>query len=254
MTALSVRELCVHRGWRVVLDVPALTVAEGETLALLGPNGAGKSTLLRCLALLERPSTGTILLGGVPLAWAGAVAFRRRTALLLQEPVLFDTTVYENAAAGLRLRGVRRAVERHRVDEWLERLGISHLRDRAARTLSGGEARRVSLARAMVLEPEILFLDEPCAGLDAPARAGFVRELAAVLEARRTTTVLVTHDRAEARALADRVAVLIEGAISEIGQATSVLDRPADPRVRAFLRAAELPRARDRAVYAPLTA
>ena len=254
VATLVASDLCVRHGSRVALDVPSLAVAEGDALALLGPNGAGKSTLLRCLALLQRPSSGSILLRGDPLAWRDAVAYRRRTATLLQEPVLFDTTVHENVAAGLRLRGVARGVERHRVDEWLERLDIAHLRDRAARTLSGGEARRVSLARAMVLEPEILFLDEPCAGLDAPARAGFLRELAAVLDSRRTTTVLVTHDQAEARALADRVAVLIDGAIAETGQTTTVLDRPADPRVRVFLRAAELPHARDRAVYAPLTA
>ncbi|HET7768738.1 MAG TPA: ATP-binding cassette domain-containing protein [Chloroflexota bacterium] len=254
LPALAAHGLRVRRAGRLTLDVPSLSVAAGEVLALLGPNGAGKSTLLRCLALLERPTGGAISLRGVPVSWSDAVAYRRRTATLLQEPVLFDTTVYENAAAGLRLRGVPRVLEQRRVDEWLQRLGIAHLRDRSARALSGGEARRVSLARAMVLEPEVLFLDEPCAGLDGPARAAFVRELGALLEARRIATVLVTHDQAEARALADRVAVLLDGAIAEMGETAAVLDRPAAPGVHAFLHAALLPAARQAAVYARFTA
>ncbi|HEU5315553.1 MAG TPA: ATP-binding cassette domain-containing protein [Chloroflexota bacterium] len=242
--SLEARDLCVRHGRRVALDVPELAVRPGEVLALLGPNGAGKSTLLRCLALLQRPTTGAVLFRGAALSWSDAVAYRRRTATLLQDPVLFDTTVYENVAAGLRLRGVPRAAERRRVGEWLDRLGIAHLCDRLARTLSGGEARRVSLARAMVLEPEALFLDEPCAGLDAPTRAGFVRQLVDLLDQRRVTTVFVTHDQAEARALADRVAVLVEGAIAQVGPAAGVLDGPAQPCVAAFLHAGQLPPAR----------
>lgn len=238
---LAAEGLGVQRGSRWVLDAPELQVFEGEVLAVLGPNGAGKSTLLRCLALLERPTRGTIRFRDKEVRWPEAVAHRRRAAMLFQEPLLFDTTVFENVASGLRFRGIRGRDLDHRVRQWLDRVGIGALSHRSARTLSGGEARRVSLARALVLEPEVLFLDEPFTGLDAPGRASFARELALVLERRRTTTVLVTHDRAEARALADRVAVLLDGRIVELGAADRVLTAPTDSRVQEFLHSEELP-------------
>jgi tungstate transport system ATP-binding protein len=220
---LAVDGLRVRRGDAVTLDVPRLEVVEGELLALLGPNGAGKSTLLRCLALLERPDAGTVTFRGRALAWKEAVAYRRRTAMLLQEPALLDTSVFENVAVGLRLRGVSGKEIRPRVERWLDHLGIAHLARRAARTLSGGEARRVSLARALVLEPEVLFLDEPA-----------------------ITAVLVTHDQTEARALADRVAIMIRGSVREVGYVADVLDAPSDPEVAAFLQLAQLPGRRRR--------
>jgi tungstate transport system ATP-binding protein len=238
---LAAQGLVVRRGGRVTLEVGTLEVAEGDLLAVLGPNGAGKSTLLRCLALLERPTEGVVRFRGEVVRWRDAVAYRRRTAMLLQEPVLLDTTVYENVALGLRLRGVARRAVRPRVMGWLERLGIAQLAGRAARTLSGGEARRVSLARALVLDPEVVFLDEPCAGLDAPTRVSFITQLAAVLDERRTTAVLVTHDQAEARALAHRVVVLLDGRVEQIGAVDEVLGGGAGPRVAAFLRTGELP-------------
>lgn len=238
---LAADALRVRRGSRWILDVTDLRVFEGEVLAVLGPNGAGKSTLLRCLALLERPTRGTIRFRGTEVRWRDAVAHRRRAAMLFQEPLLFDTTVFENVASGLRFRRIRGADLDHRVHQWLDRVGVGALAPRSARSLSGGEARRVSLARALVLEPEILFLDEPFTGLDAPGRASFARELALVLEQRQITTVLVTHDRAEARALADRVAVLLDGQIVELGTADRILTTPADSRAREFLRSEELP-------------
>jgi tungstate transport system ATP-binding protein len=178
--------------------------------------------------------------------WHGTLAYRRRTALLFQE-LLLDTTVFGNVALGLRLRGVPARAVAARVDAWLERLGIAHLACRAARTLSGGEARRVSLARAFVLEPEALFLDEPFAALDPPMRAAFVRDVARLLDERRPATVLVTHDCAEAATLADRVAVLLDGALAELGPTNVVLASPRDPRVAAFVRAGALPPRRGRA-------
>jgi tungstate transport system ATP-binding protein len=238
---LEVKGLRVARAGRPILEVPELTVHGGETLAVLGPNGAGKTTLLRCLALLEKPEAGTIQYRGRPVPWRDAVAYRRQTAMLFQEPLLFDTSVFGNVASGLRLRGLPgREIER-RVRAWLERLGIAALAARSARTLSGGEARRVSLARAFVLEPAVLFLDEPFAALDSPTRSAFIGELAGLLAEQGTTTVFVTHDQREVRALADRVAVLLEGRIVQLGAPEGVFSQPASDRVRAFLCAGQLP-------------
>lgn len=241
---LTAAGLRVDQGRRTVLDVPRLDLIDGEVLGVIGPNGAGKSTLLRCLTLLDRPAAGEIRLRGEAVRWRDVVAFRRRTALLFQESLLLDTTAAGNVATGLRLRGVRRAEIDRRVGAWLDRLGIAHLARRSARTLSGGEARRVSLARALVLDPEILFLDEPFSALDAPTRAAFAGDLADLIAERSITTVLVTHDRAEAGALTNRLAVLIDGRIARIGATERVLRDPGDPRVAAFLAAAELPRRR----------
>src|SRR3989449_6657146 len=180
---------------------------------LIGPNGSGKSTLLRVAGLLERPTTGRVSCGGRAVDATHALAERRRMAMVFQQPLLADMTVAENVALGLAFRGVGADLAEARVGRWLERLNIAPLRGRRARTLSGGEAQRVALARALVVAPDLLLLDEPFAGLDAPSREALLPELAAILRGDRVTTVLVSHDRGEAQALADRVAVLMRGRI-----------------------------------------
>ena len=217
------------------LDVPALDVAPGEVLGIIGPNGAGKSTLLRILGLLERPDEGRVLFAGRPVDARDALAARRRIATVFQEPLLADASVAHNVALGLRFRGVPAASAEPRVRNWLSRLGIQTLEDRAARTLSGGEARRVALARALVLEPEVLLLDEPLAGLDAPTRAALVADLRAILRADSVTTVLVTHDRGEAQALADRVGVLMKGRLRQLDDTARVFYAPVSEDVARFV-------------------
>lgn len=235
MTAsLAVRDLVVRRGGVVTLDVPAFDVAAGETVAVLGPNGAGKTTLLEVLALLERPSAGVVLFDGQP-ASVGALALRRRLALVLQEPLLLDTTVLENVETGLRFRGVPAAERRRRAEAWLERFGVGGLAGRSARRLSGGEAQRVSLARAFAVEPEVLLLDEPFSALDQPTRDRLIDELRSALEATGATSVFVTHDRSEAARLATRVAVLLGGRIRQVGAVSDVFAAPVDEEVAAFV-------------------
>ncbi len=234
---VEVEGLLVRRGAYPAVEVPHLQVAEGEVLAVIGPNGAGKSTLLLALARLVRPTRGVIRFGGQPIESLPATAYRRQIALVLQEPLLFDRTVFENVALGLRFRGVGRAEQRRRVTGWLERLGIAHLADRRAVHLSGGEARRVSLARAFVLAPRLLLLDEPFAGLDAPTRARLLDELTDLLRETRTTALFVTHDLQEAARLAGRVAVLVEHRLRQVGRLDEVLAAPADPAVAAFVHA-----------------
>jgi tungstate transport system ATP-binding protein len=163
----------------------------------VGPNGAGKSTLLRVIALLERPARGEVMFDGAAMS-GSPLSYRRKMALVFQEALLLDTTVEANVRTGLSLRGVAREEQRRRVDEWLERFGIAHLRGRSPRTLSGGEAQRASLARAFALQPEVLLLDEPFASLDPPTREALIDDLDAVLTSSRVATVFVTHDRAEA--------------------------------------------------------
>lgn len=238
---LEAEGLRVEHGGRATLDIPSLEVENGEVLAILGPNGAGKSTLLRCLALLEHPTAGVVRFHGERLDWGSSVAYRRRTSMLFQEPLLLDTTVAANVATPLRLRGVGGTEARQRVDTWLQKLGILQLAKHQARSLSGGEARRVSLARALVAGPELLLLDEPFSALDAPTRASFVRELASLLSEQQTTTIFVTHDAVEAEALADRMAVLLDGRIQQIGPVAEMLGHPASREVGSFLSSGRLP-------------
>ncbi|HLI27330.1 MAG TPA: ATP-binding cassette domain-containing protein [Chloroflexota bacterium] len=221
---VALRGVQVRRGGRVVLDVPALDVWPGDVLAVVGPNGAGKSTLLQVMAALLAPDRGRVWFAGQQVdARRNPVAVRRRLAVVFQEPLLFDTSVFDNVASGLRLRGVPGQELRARVTVWLERLGIAALARRPARTLSGGEARRTSLARALVLEPELLLLDEPFAALDYPTRQALLGELPGLLAAARTTTVLVTHDPYEALAVARRAVALREGRIVAEGPVRAVL-------------------------------
>jgi tungstate transport system ATP-binding protein len=172
---------------------------------------------------------------GVPVSAQALLAVRRRTAAAFQEPLLADTTVFANVATGLRFRGVPRASIGPRVTRWLERLDIAGLAGRQARTLSGGEAQRTALARALVLDPELLLLDEPFSALDQPTRESLIADLAAILRQDRITTVLVTHDRAEALALADRVAILIGGRLAQVGAALAVFRAPMSEAVARFV-------------------
>ena len=231
---LALRDVAVERGRRPILDVPELDVLESEVLAVVGPNGAGKSTLIQVMGLLDRPSRGEVLFDGEP-ASPRSLAQRRRMAVVFQEPLLLDTTVEGNVRSGMALRGVSGGEQRQRATEWMERFGIAGLAGRSVRHLSGGEAQRTSLARAFVLEPELLLLDEPFAALDAPTRQALIDDLDAVLSGRRMSTVLVTHDRAEAVRLGDRVAVLIGGRIRQIGRPSEVFGAPADEEVAAFV-------------------
>jgi tungstate transport system ATP-binding protein len=203
-----------------------------ETVGIYGPNGAGKSTLLQALAGLLPLASGTITVQGQVLgADLAPLAYHRRIAAVFQEPLLLRGTVAHNVGLGLALRGVGQAERETRVKPVLQQLKIAHLADRAISRLSGGGAQRTSLARALVLDPEALFLDEPFAALDQPTRRRLVRELAELLRARRMATVFVTHDLAEVSALCDRCAILDAGAILQDEPLARVLERPQTPRV-----------------------
>ncbi|MDI6858612.1 MAG: ABC transporter ATP-binding protein [Dehalococcoidia bacterium] len=233
---LSLRDIIVRRRDREILRLAAMDVMEGEVLAVIGPNGAGKSTLLQVLGLLLRPARGEVLFEGQPVRrWE--LSLRRRMAVMLQEPLLLRRSVAENVEMGMSLRGVPRGERKARVERWLRRFGVAHLAERSARKLSGGEAHRVSLARAFALEPEVLLLDEPFSALDQPTREALLEELAEALRETGVTTVFVTHDRNEALRLGARVAVIVKGELRQIGPTTEVFAAPADEDVAALVGA-----------------
>lgn len=223
------------RGARPVLEVERLEVTEGETLAVVGPNGAGKSTLLLVLASLLRPQTGLLLFRGSPVERRGELAYRRRIGLVLADPLLLGASVFANVASGLRFRGVPEDEIRIRVARWLDRLGIGHLRDRPARQISSGEAQRAGLARAFVLEPDLLLLDEPFASVDAATRTQLLDDLDDLLRTTPVACVMVTHDLDEAVRVGDRLAVLLEGRVRQEGAPEAVLAAPVDGEVAAFV-------------------
>jgi len=234
---IEVRDLHVRRGERKVLEVSHLQLEKNEVLAVVGPNGAGKSTLLLALARLIRPERGEVFFDGKSVAGESDLTFRRRLALVLQDPLLFDISVFDNIASGLRFRHAGKHDIEPRVETWLERLDIAHLKNRRASELSGGEGQRVSLARALVLEPELLLLDEPFGALDPPTRNRLLDDLKRVLPESGTTTIFITHNLPEARQLAGRMAIIIAGLVRQTGSVIDILNSPVDEDVRSFLAA-----------------
>jgi len=233
---LEIKNLEVKRGGVTILNVPSLLIKEGEILSLIGPNGAGKTTLLQTLSHLLKPFQGEIFFRGMKVESNHSVLeYRRKLAMVFQEPLLFDTTVFSNVASGLKIRGMRRNEIRDRVIEQLNRFGIGHLNDRSAKTLSGGESQRTSLARAFALRPEILLLDEPFASLDPLARDSLIEDLEHILRQTQTTAILATHDRMEALRLSDRIAVMNAGKILQIGSPSEVMNQPVDEFVASFV-------------------
>ena len=228
---LDLSDVVVSHGDNIALKIPHLKVNAGEVLGLLGPNGAGKTTLLRVMGMLQTPSAGSVQFDGVRARPANALAIRRRIAMVFQEPLLLNGTVYQNAALGLKLRGRRSDEIADRLRPWLDRLGIAHLAARSARTLSGGEAQRTSLARALALEPELLLLDEPFAAMDPSSREQLLRDFQRIVKEAGVTTVFVTHNRAEAFTLADRVGILSNGRMLQLGAREDVFLRPVSESV-----------------------
>jgi len=219
--------LTVRRG-QLTVDLD-LAVADGEVLAVLGPNGAGKSTLLRVLAGLLPPDTGRVTVDGDVWDDDGVHVppHRRRVGMVFQDYLLFPhLTALENVAFGLRTRGVRHPEARRRAADWLARVGLADLGGSKPAQLSGGQAQRAALARALATEPALLLLDEPLAALDARTRLTVRAELRRHLAAFGGSTVLVSHDPIDAMALADRVVVVEDGRVVQEGTPAEVARRP----------------------------
>ena len=238
--AMHVSGLTKRFGRTEVLRGIELGVETGELVALLGPSGSGKTTLLKIIAGLEWPDAGRLAVNGAD--WLGLPAQARRIGFVFQHYALFPhMRVRDNLAFGLtvrpRARRPGKAVIAARVDELLHFLQIAHLADRYPAQLSGGQRQRVALGRALAIEPQVLLLDEPFGALDAAIRRDLRRWLRDVHKATGSTTIFVTHDQEEAFDLADRVVVMGDGRVEQIGAAEAIHDHPATPFVARFMGA-----------------
>lgn len=223
---ITVENLEVRAGKKVLLSIPNFEIREGEMLGIMGPNGAGKSTFIKALALLEQPAQGSIFLNDDDITKEMTLDMRRRFAVAMQQPLLLDTTVYQNVAIGLKLRKHPRQQIKSKVSYWLDKFKISHLAKKNAAYLSGGEAQRVNLARAMVLEPDVLFMDEPFSALDFPTKVQLLKDIKSIIQQTKTTTVFVSHDLMELKYLAETLAILMDGQLKQVGPTDEVLSSP----------------------------
>jgi tungstate transport system ATP-binding protein len=235
-TIYELKGISKRYGARTVLELAELDVQRGEILALVGPSGAGKSTLLRLLALIENPTTGLLRFmdNEVDQARSLPISLHRQIAMVFQRPLLLNRSVQANVAYGLQLRGER--YYQPRVQAVMDLLGLADMAKQNTRTLSGGEAQRVSLARAMVLDTEVLLLDEPTANLD-PYNVNLMENaIRAMNQEHHKTIVMVTHNVFQAHRLAQRTALLLEGRLVELAQTEEFFSAPCDPRAAAFVR------------------
>ena len=237
MSLVKTVDLSQKYGGRDILKGINLEVARGEVFALIGPTGAGKTTLLRLLDLLDTPTSGSIYFDGIDATRSDKLRLkiRRRMSFVLQKPVVFNTSVHDNIAYGLKWRGLTGSSLQQRVQRILEMVGLSDDRDRNARTLSGGEAQRVAIARAIATEPELLLLDEPTANLDPNSTARIEELISDIIQQHNTTIIMATHDIAQGQRLADRMGVLINGEVHQIGAAAELFTSPETREVARFV-------------------
>src|SRR6266700_3374076 len=231
---LEVRELTKRYSPQVSVGPISFEVHEGEFFSLLGPSGCGKTTTLRCIAGFETPSEGSIHLEGARID--AQPPNRRNIGLVFQSYALFPhLTVFENIAFGLRLRRVPLPEMKQRVGLALDLVGLPDLAGRSPRQLSGGQQQRIAIARSVVLEPRILLFDEPLSNLDFKLRLQMREELRNLQRRLGKTSIYVTHDQTEALALSDRIAVLSQGRIEQIGTPDEIYERPASAFVAEFI-------------------
>ena len=234
--AITVRGANKHYGDFAALDNVDFDVPSGSLTALLGPSGSGKSTLLRAIAGLDQPDTGTITINGRDVTHVSPQ--RRDIGFVFQHYAAFKhLSVRDNVAFGLKIRKRPKTEIKEKVDNLLEVVGLSGFQNRYPNQLSGGQRQRMALARALAVDPQVLLLDEPFGALDAKVREDLRAWLRRLHDEVHVTTVLVTHDQAEALDVADRIAVLNKGRIEQVGSPTDVYDSPANAFVMSFLGA-----------------
>ncbi|KDB52488.1 sulfate ABC transporter ATPase [Sphaerotilus natans subsp. natans DSM 6575] len=236
--SIEIRDLNKRFGALTVCDNVNLTIGSGELVALLGPSGSGKTTLLRMIAGLEVPDAGQVLFQGEDAT--DAHVRERQVGFVFQHYALFpQMTIFENVAFGLRVRPKAtrpsEAAIRAKVTELLKLVQLEGVAERYPHQLSGGQRQRIALARALAVEPKVLLLDEPFGALDAKVRKELRRWLRRLHDEMHVTSVFVTHDQEEAMEVADRIVVMNEGRVEQVGSPDEVYDRPATPFVLQFL-------------------
>lgn len=236
MAILEAFDIKLNLSGKSILDIESFPVSEGQVTALIGANGAGKTSLMQVLSLLQKPTSGKVLFKGQETHKGNLLNIRKKMAYVFQQPLLLDMTVQENVQTGLRLRKVPKEEQKDRVGNWLERLGIAHLAKQSVRYLSGGEAQRVSLARALALEPEVLFLDEPFTGLDSPTRGKLLLDLAGLLHGTNIAALFVTHDYNEIPYLAHNLSVMDQGRLIQTGTPEEIYRQPKNQTVHDLLQ------------------
>ncbi|MCJ7665251.1 MAG: ABC transporter ATP-binding protein [Actinobacteria bacterium] len=219
------------------LSVDGLYLKRNKILTIIGPNGSGKSTLIRLLDLLEKPDSGVIFFNGKNILdkKTDRAAVRKKIAVVFQEPLLFNTSVYSNIIMGLKFRKIALNKVRDRLEYFTEKLKIGDILGRSVKNLSGGEKQRVSLARALILDPQLLLLDEPLANIDQQSRESLRSDLFEVLKRYGKSIIYVTHDRNEAMILADYMAVMNEGRIEQFAPREEVFRKPANEFIAKFV-------------------
>lgn len=227
ITWLEYQSLSCKKSTKTIVTLEHLSLAQGDVIGIMGENGAGKSTLLRALSLLEPPKKGTMIYKDKPVnILSPPLHVRREWASVFQHNHRFKGTVYDNVEIGLKIRKTNKAERRNKVNDWLERFHISHLANTNAHLLSGGEAQRMNLARAFVLEPQLLFLDEPFSALDFPTKLNLLEELQIILHDTKTTTFIISHDLTEIEQLATHFLYVHKGAVLDQGTIETVFQSP----------------------------
>ncbi len=233
---IKIENLLVQRGDVTVLNISELTVERGKIFALIGPNGAGKSTTILTMAGLLKPWQGQLYFQDMLInSHVDRMMLRRNAAVVFQEPLLLSCSVHENIALGLKFRKGKKDEIKKRVGESLDYFGIAQLEKRSAKSLSGGEARRVSLARAFALKPQLILLDEPFNSLDPPTREAVIDDLQRILKETKITAVMALHDREETLRLAQDVAFMDSGKIVQSGTTAKIFNQPADEFIANFV-------------------
>ena len=237
MSLIEIVDLHQKYGERDILKNINIRVDRGEAFAVIGPTGAGKTTLLRLIDLLGLPTSGRIYFNGTDVTELRRIRLevRRRMAFVLQKPVVFNTSVYNNIAYGLKWRGARESSIREKVSNILEMVDLLAYKNSNARTLSGGEVQRVAIARAIVSEPEVLLLDEPTANLDPISTSKIEELIVNIIHRYDTTLIMATHDMSQGQRLADRIGVLINGEILQTGVPRDVFSSPRNREVAEFV-------------------
>jgi tungstate transport system ATP-binding protein len=235
---IRIAGLSRQAGGKTILESIDLEIQRGEIFTFIGPSGSGKTTILRLIDLLDMPTSGTIIFDGIDTAASNEavrLSIRRRMSMVFQKPAVLNTTVAGNVAFGLKFRGMEKSEIDSRVPEALDIVGLLHLSDRKAVTLSGGEMQRVAIARALVTHPDVLLLDEPTANLD-PVNSELIENLILRVHKQfQTTIILSTHDMIQGQRLADRIGVIMDGRIAQVGSLHDIFYRPQNRDIARFV-------------------